>query len=77
MFNLKATSIIQEYFLSDGIGKVIWSFQVLAAPDYHTAFVKRFITLAMDQLVSSFVRPKNYVSKSFSSPSLLTHYTKP
>ncbi len=33
MFKLKATSIIQDYFLSDDIGKVIWSFQVLAAPD--------------------------------------------
>lgn len=50
-FKLRATTIIQEYFLSDDIGEVIRSLEDLAAPDYHAAFVKRLITLAMDRFV--------------------------
>lgn len=49
IFKLKATTIIQEYFLSDDIGEVILSLEDLAAPDYHATFVKRLITLAMDR----------------------------
>ncbi|XP_024376076.1 MA3 DOMAIN-CONTAINING TRANSLATION REGULATORY FACTOR 4 [Physcomitrium patens] len=48
-FKAKASNIIQEYFLSDDIGEVIISLEDLAAPDYHAAFVKRLITLAMDR----------------------------
>lgn len=51
-FKAKASNIIQEYFLSDDIGEVITSLEDLAAPDYHAAFVKRLITLAMDRFVS-------------------------
>lgn len=50
-FKAKASNIIQEYFLSDDIGEVIISLEDLAAPDYHAAFVKRLITLAMDRFV--------------------------
>jgi hypothetical protein len=50
-FKAKASNIIQEYFLSDDIGEVITSLEDLAAPDYHAAFVKRLITLAMDRFV--------------------------
>jgi len=50
-FKAKASNIIQEYFLSDDIAEVITSLEDLAAPDYHAAFVKRLITLAMDRFV--------------------------
>jgi programmed cell death protein 4 len=53
IFKLKATTIIQEYFLSDDIGEVILSLEDLAAPDYHATFVKRLITLAMDRFASA------------------------
>ena len=53
-FKAKATTIIQEYFLSDDISEVIRSLEDLAAPDYHAAFVKKLITMAMDRFVLLF-----------------------
>lgn len=60
IFKLKATTIIQEYFLSDDIGEVILSLEDLAAPDYHATFVKRLITLAMDRFASLSLPPTNF-----------------
>ncbi|KAJ7532356.1 hypothetical protein O6H91_13G000400 [Diphasiastrum complanatum] len=48
-FKSQATTIIQEYFLSDDIAEVIRSLEDLAAPDYHDIFVKKLIMLAMDR----------------------------
>ncbi|XP_024399349.1 MA3 DOMAIN-CONTAINING TRANSLATION REGULATORY FACTOR 3 [Physcomitrium patens] len=48
-FKANATNIIQEYFLSSDISEVITSLEDLAAPDYHAAFVKRLILLALDR----------------------------
>lgn len=50
-FKANATNIIQEYFLSSDISEVITSLEDLAAPDYHAAFVKRLILLALDRYV--------------------------
>ncbi|CAM6114371.1 unnamed protein product [Calypogeia fissa] len=49
VFKQKATTIIQEYFLSDDIAEVIRSLEDLAAPDYYATFLKRLITLALDR----------------------------
>lgn len=49
LFKQKATSIIQEYFLSDDVGEVIRSLEDLSAPDLNAIFVKKLITFAMDR----------------------------
>lgn len=40
--------------MSDDISEVIRSLEDLAAPDYHAAFVKKLITMAMDRFVLHF-----------------------
>eukprot|EP01018_Ginkgo_biloba_P024699 Gb_11642 [translate_table: standard] len=49
IFKEKATTVIQEYFLSDDISEVVRSLEDLAAPDFNAVFIKRLITLAMDR----------------------------
>lgn len=48
-FKQKATSIIQEYFLSGDTAEAITSLEDLAAPEFHSVFVKKLLTLAMDK----------------------------
>ncbi|KAG6543294.1 hypothetical protein Mapa_015208 [Marchantia paleacea] len=48
-FKRNATTIIQEYFLSDDIAEVIRSLEDLGQPDLYPVFLKRLFTLAMDR----------------------------